>query len=145
MVRGRECGVVEGQLEITASEGVPMGKLKRETGSKLRKRPIGRTEGVHSTPFVSREEDIGDILKKELGEARLGGESRSRMNKPAGTISGVIIARGEVIVIQDRYTGREVEVRAKDRGERVTKVEDTKILTNVDVTARDVIGKEGSI
>ena len=145
MVRGRERRVVKRQLEITASKGVPVGQLKRKARPELWERPIGLAEGIQCAAPVTRKEDIGDILKKKLGEAGLGGEARSCMNKPTGAIPRMIIARGEVIVIQDRYAGREVDVRSKNRRKRIAEVEDTEILAHMDIAARDVIGKEGTI
>ena len=80
-----------------------------------------------------------------MGETRLRRKTGPRVDKPACAVSRVVVARGQVIVIQDSDARREVEIITKGGRERVSEMEDTEVLTDVDVTTRDVIGKEGVI
>ena len=53
------------------------------------------------------------------------------MREPAGAIARNIVASGQMIVVQDRDPRGEVEILVKNGGERVPKMEDTKVLTDV--------------
>ena len=53
------------------------------------------------------------------------------VREPAGAIARNIVASGQMIVVQDRDPRGEVEILVKNGGERVPKMEDTKVLTDV--------------
>ena len=61
----------------------------------------------------------------------MGGKARSRVQKPVGAIAREVVPSGKMIVVQDSDPGREVKMRVKNGGERVPKMEDTKVLTDV--------------
>jgi hypothetical protein len=56
-------------------------------------------KSIHGTSLVSREEDIGDMVKKAVGDARERRKARAEVAKPTRAIARKVVAGGQMIVV----------------------------------------------
>jgi hypothetical protein len=111
LVGRRKGDVLEGEMEVAARERVPVSARDGEGRSQGGERRIRLGERVQRSSLVPREEDVGDVLKEDLGGARQRRETRASMAEPAGAVTGTIVASGEMVIVQHRNSRSKVQER----------------------------------